>query len=250
MTLSIDMVEKTFIYGDSFSNLECLRTMSDIVQEQMWYAPFVQGRLIDRTKPGKSPLTMFLQATHDALTEQRPVRMIVALGACVRLPVYTDGWYDEERLGVVDPTTPWPSPARKTTLTDCEPYFDRVGINRQNTQQFHPTMLWANIYKNISDLHTRCDVDGHQLMVLHMNTTPDNTWINKQHPLVRPLCEHAESLDNYITEKHSCNQLCRQQKIQPLDYHTYGWDGHHGPEGQQHFGARVSAIVAERRVWN
>ena len=250
MTLSIVMIEKTFVYGDSFSNLEFLSQMGDILQEQMWYAPFVEGELVDRTKPGKSPFTMFLQATHDAVTERKTVRMIVALGSCERLPVYTDGWFDEEQLRDIDPDTPLPSEPKRTTLTDCERYFDRVVITKQNMHQFHPTMLWANLYKNILDLDTRCRAEGHQLVVLHMNATQDSVWVNKRHPLVRPLCERVESLPNYFDESESCRRLCEIAGITPMDASEYGKDGHHGVEGQQHFCRHMRARIRETGIWN
>ena len=244
------MIEKTFVYGDSFSNLALLTELSDIKQEQMWYTPFIEGELVDRTRPGKSPFTMFLQATHDAVTEGKTVRMIVALGSCARLPVYTDGWFDEEKLRDIDPNTPWPSEPQRTTLTDCEKYFDRVVLSKQNMHQFHPTMLWANLYKNILDLDTRCKDEGHQLMVVHMNTTEDAVWVNKRHPLVRPLCERAESLPNYFNESESCCRLCEIAGIHPLDHHKYGWQGHHGVEGQQHFSQHMQARIRETAIWN
>lgn len=250
ITLSIDMIEKTFVYGDSFSDHEFINSLANIKHDEMWYAQFVEGDLTARTRSGKCPQTMFLQATHDAIIEQKPVRMIVALGVCERLTVYTDGWYDKESLKEHDPTTPLPMPARRTTLTDCEQYFAQAAPNRHNTQQFHPTLIWANIFKGILDLHLLCKSRGHQLLLLHMNATPDSVWINKRHPLIRPLCEHAESLHNYLGEQHSCHELCRQQQIRPLDYDKYGWQGHHGREGQRHFTAEVRSMLAERNIWN
>jgi len=246
MTLSIVMIEKTFVYGDSFSSVQFISTLCDITQQQMWYHAFVEGELVDRTKPGKSPHTMFLQATHDAITHAHPVRMIVALGACQRLTAYTDGWNEEETLKDVDPNTPLPSEPRRTTLTDCERYFDRVIMSKQNMDQFHPTLIWANIYKHILDLALRCDSQAHELLILHMNTTPDNTWIHKSHPLIAPLCERAEALPNYMTELESCNLVCQRQGIRPMDYEQYGWQGHHGPEGQTSFGT----YMAEKQPWN
>jgi len=246
MTLSIVMIEKSFVYGDSFSSVQFISTLCDITQQQMWYHAFVEGELVDRTKPGKSPHTMFLQATHDAITHAHPVRMIVALGACQRLTAYTDGWNEEETLKDVDPNTPLPSEPRRTTLTDCERYFDRVIMSKQNMDQFHPTLIWANIYKHILDLALRCDSQAHELLILHMNTTPDNTWIHKSHPLIAPLCERAEALPNYMTELESCNLVCQRQGIRPMDYEQYGWQGHHGPEGQTSFGT----YMAEKQPWN
>ena len=244
------MIEKTFIYGDSFSNHEHINGLEALDRNSMWYAPLSVGDTIDRTKMGKSPPTMFLQATHDAMTQKTPVRMIVALGACARLTEYTDEWHAEEKLKDVDPSTPLPEPARKTTLNDCEPYLDRVEITEHNMSQFHPTLLWANIYKGIADLNLLCGSRGHQLLVLHMNTTPDNTWINKSHPLIAPLCRHAEALDNYLTEQESCCHLCQTNGIKPLDYDTYGWQGHHGIEGQSYFGSHVHKRVEALELWN
>ena len=241
------MIEKTFVYGDSFSNYEYTKILEPSLKStDMWYNHIAKGDVIDRTKPGKSPHTMFLQATHDAITHADPVRMIVALGACQRLTVYTDGWNEEETLKDVDPDTPLPNPARRTTLDDCEPFLDRAERNMQNMAQFHPTLIWANIYKDILDLALRCDSQAHELLILHMNTTPDNTWINKSHPLVAPLCERAEALPNYMTEQESCNLFCQRHDIRPVDYEQYGWQGHHGVEGQHCFGTHI----AGKQPWN
>ena len=250
MALSIDMVEKTFVYGDSFSSVQFISTLCDIKRQQMWYHEFVENELVDRTKAGQSPFTMFLQATHDAITETSGVRMIIALGACHRLPTYTDGWYGEEQLKPVDPTTPLPAPARPTTLSDCEKYLGRASMTKENLLQFHPTLMWAMIYKGIVDLGLRCAQQGHQLLVLHMNTTPTTPWINKSHPLIAPLCQHAESMRNYITEADSCCQVCQRSAVRPADYDSYGWQGHHGPEGQAYFGKHIQQIVAQRQLWN
>lgn len=241
------MIEKTFVYGDSFSNYEYTKNLEPSLQRtDMWYNHIAKGDVIDRTKPGKSPHTMFLQATHDAITHADPVRMIVALGACQRLTVYTDGWHEEETLKDVDPDTPLPNPPRRTTLDDCEPFLDRAEMNMQNMAQFHPTLIWANIYKDILDLALRCGSQAHELLILHMNTTPDNTWINKSHPLVAPLCERAEALPNYMTEQESCNLICQRHDIRPVDYEQYGWQGHHGVEGQHCFGTHI----AGKQPWN
>ena len=244
------LTEKTIIYGDSFSSLDYIRTLCDIHRGQMWYAPLVCGELTDRTRAGKSPFTMFLQATHDAITEASPVRMIVALGACHRLPTYTDGWYGEEQLKPVDPNTPLPDPARPTTLSDCEKYLDRASMTKDNLPQFHPTLMWAMIYKGIVDLGLRCAEHGHQLLVLHMNTTPTTPWINKTHHLIAPLCQRAESMQNYIMEVDSCCHICQQSDVRPLDYDSYNWQGHHGPEGQAIFGKHIKKLIAQRQLWN
>lgn len=248
--LSTCMIEKTLIYGDSFSNYEYINKLHPIDRDDMWYTSMTIGYTVDRTKVGQSPHTMFLQATHDAITEEKPVRIIVALGACNRLTEYTDGWYGEEKLKDVDPKTPLPDPARKTTLSDCEPYFDCVHATKHNMSLFHPTLLWANIYKGIADLDLWCRYKGHELLVLHMHTTPDNTWINKRHPLIAPLCQHTEALSNYLTEWESCCRLCEIAGIQPLDHHKYGWQGHHGVDGQRHFGSHVQARVEALEPWN
>ena len=208
------------------------------------------GDVVDRTRPGKSPFTMFLQATHDALTEKSPVRMIVALGACQRLPIYTDGWYADEKLKPCDPNTPLPSPARPTTMDDCEQYIDRAEVSRENILQFHPTLLWASIFKGISDLALRCENNGHQLLILHMNTCPDSVWINKSHPLIKPLCDYAENLINYLSEHESCKLLCEEQGIRPLDHDQWSWSGHHGLKGQLFFGEHVRKKVMELNIWN
>ena len=249
MTLSIDMVEKTFVYGDSFSSVQFISTLCDITHQQMWYHDFVAGELVDRTKVGKSPATMFLQATHDAITEKKPVRIIVALGACGRVPIYTDGWYEEEQLSWQDPATPWPDKPRETTMTDCEQYFASASLDRIDPQQLHPSLMWSQIYKGITDLALRCVQQQHQLLVLHMNASA-NDRIKKRHPLIAPLCQQAESLDCYIDESHSCMTVCEDKAIRSMDHDRYDVHGHHGPEGQAEFARHVGKIVEERRLWN
>ena len=249
MTLSIDMVEKTFVYGDSFSSVQFISTLCDITQQQMWYHGLVEGELVDRTKAGKSPATMFLQATHDIVTATRPVRILVALGVCGRVPIYTDGWYHEEQLSWQDPNTPWPDKLRETTLTDCEQYFESASPDRIDPQQLHPSLMWSQIYKGITDLAVRCGQQQHQLLVLHMNASAIDR-IKKRHPLIAPLCLQAESLECYINEWQSCRTVCEEQGIMAEDADRYGADGHHGPEGQRAFGQQVKGIVEARRLWN
>ena len=54
---------KTIVYGDSFSNHEYINSLAPINREDMWYMKIAMGDVVDRTRPGKSPFTMFLQAT-------------------------------------------------------------------------------------------------------------------------------------------------------------------------------------------
>ena len=249
MTLSIAMVEKTFVYGDSFSSHRFISTLCDITQQDMWYWPSVEGELVDRTKAGKSPAIMFLQATHDIVTATRPVRIIVALGVCNRVPVYTDGWYEKEQLSWQDPNTPWPDKPRETTLTDCEQYFESASLDRIDPNQLHPSLMWSQIYKGITDLAIRCAQQGHQLLVVHMNASAVDR-IKKSHPLIAPLCQQAETLDCYINEWTSCRMVCKDQGILAVDADRYGTNGHHGPEGQRAFGQQVKGIAEARRLWN
>ena len=249
MTLSIDMIEKTFVYGASSSSLQFMSTLCDITQQQMWYHDFVEGVLVDRTKAGKSPSTMFLQATHDIVTSTQPVRILVALGTCYRVPIYTDGWHEKEQLTWQDPTTPWYYPPRETTLGDCEQYLDSARLDGIDPQQLHPTLVWAQIYKGITDLAVRCGQQQHQLLVVHMIACA-NDKVKKEHPLIAPLCRQAESLDCYINEVHSCRTVCESKGIRSMDHDQYGVQGHHGPEGQAEFARHVGKIIEERQLWN
>tara|TARA_A100001015_G_scaffold201718_1_gene225218 strand:- start:1725 stop:2444 length:720 start_codon:yes stop_codon:yes gene_type:complete len=239
MTLSIDTMD-TVIYGDSFSNLEIVRDLCGRQTDRtdMWYHGFCTGDLIDRTTPRKTPGTMFLQATHDALTRKTPTRLIVALGVCERLPAYTDGWYGEEVIN------------EDNNMDDCEPYFTETEVNRSNMAQLHPTLMWTQIYKEIVQLSLLCDTHRHQLMITHMNTDAVGQYINKRHPLIRPLCQLAESLPCYFNEQHSCKTVCQEAGVKPLDYAQYGWDGHHGPEGQRIFAEHMATLAKEAQLWN
>ena len=236
MTLSIAMVEKTFVYGDSFSSHRFISTLCDITQQDMWYWPMVEGELVDRTKSGKSPAAMFLQATNDSLMETAPVRILVALGVCQRVPVYKDGWWHEEQL--------------PRDLDACELYLDSAEVGGFHPDQLHPTLMWSQIYKGITDLAIRCGQQGHQLLVVHMNASATVDRIKKTHPLIAPLCQQAEALDCYVNEWLSCKTVCDSQGIVPLDADRYGDNGHHGPEGQRAFGTQVKGIVEARRLWN
>ena len=83
-----------------------------------------------------------------------------------------------------------------------------------------------------------------------MNTDPKNNWIHKKHPLIKPLCEHAERLPSYFNEQDSCKTVCEQASIKPLDFNLYEWDGHHGLEAQQLFGRYISNKAIEKQLWN
>ena len=244
------MPNQTIVYGDSFSNYKYISDLSPISQNQMWFNYVATGKIIDRTKPGQSPFTMFLQATHDVISHKEPTRLILALGACTRLPTYIDGWYKDEQLKDIDPTTPLPDPARPTNLTDCEPYFNHAEVNKHNMDQLHPTLLWATIYKEIINLSQLCQTHQHQLIIVHMNADSKNGWIHKKHPLIKPLCECAENLPNYFTEQESCKAVCEQANIKPLDFNVYKWNGHHGLEAQQFFGRYISNKTVEKQLWN
>jgi hypothetical protein len=230
---------ETIIYGDSFSNSDACRCTA----EQMWFAQVFDdtNNITDRTKSQNNVDTMFLQATHDCVTHSAPTRMVIALGPLQRLGMYTDGWYESERLLALD------GDGRPHDLADCQQYFSSFTVdhvNRHTQNLFHPTYLWAKLYSDILRLDALCARSGHRLLVLHMSVTkrPYNTG----HPLVAPL-ERAMDRARYINEEHSCTRVCEQAGIRPWDYDRYGWIGHHSAEGQAHFGRHIRSIL---QSWN
>lgn len=246
------MAKKVIIYGDSFST----PTYCNTVCESMWYRHVVvdnETNFVLRARPGNSTGHMFLEASHDCITNTHPITMIVGIGVLQRLPTYTDGWHDESVLTDIDLTiNPWPDPPRKTDLTDCLKYMDSyradcVDDNRRHgriiVDLFHPTLLWANLYKDIIGLNCLAKKHGHRLLIVHMSHYETEYFCN--HPLTKPLEIAAQQCD-YFPPIHSCNQVCHDAGIKPWDYEKYGRHGHHSVQGQQYFGKYIKDLLQKK----
>jgi hypothetical protein len=245
------MPRKIFVYGDSFTTPANCRTTC----EHMWYR-YVSDEnrtavVVNRARSGNNTAHMFLEATHDCLTNERPVDLLIGLGPLQRLPKYTDGWYHEESL----------LPTADTTLEHCLEYMRSQTpseMELQNTQRarttvdvlfemYHPTLLWANLYKNIVSLDRLAQHHGHRLLVVHMHHREFEH--NKHHTLIKPL-EEGAILCNYIDQLDSCHVVCARAGIRPWDYDEHGEHGHHSAEGQMFFGKHIRRLLDERTSWN
>ena len=245
------MSKKIFVYGDSFSEPMSCNTTCD----HMWYRHiYDRDTVVDvtnRARPGNNTGHMFLEATHDCLTNERPVDLLIGIGPLQRLPKYTDGWYHEESL----------RPTAYTTLEHCLEYMRSQTpseMELQNTQKartmvdslfemYHPTLLWANLYKNIVSLDRLAQHHGHRLLVVHMHHKEYEH--NRYHVLTKPL-EEGVNLCNYINQLDSCHAVCARTGIRPHDYDKYGASGHHSTEGQTFFGKHIRRLLEESTSWN
>ena len=245
------MPKKIFVYGDSFSTPTCCA----VTCENMWYRHVYEvdtlADVTNRARSGNNTAHMFLEATHDCVTNEHPVDLLIGLGPLQRLPKYTDGWYHEESL----------RPTSNTTLEHCLKYMHSQTpgeLELQNTQKarrmvdalfemYHPTLLWANLYKNIISLHRLAQHHGHRLLVVHMHHREFEH--NRHHTLTNPLEEGANRC-NYIDQLDSCHAVCARAGIKPWDHDEYGEYGHHSTEGQMFFGKHVKRLLEKRASWN
>ena len=245
------MPKKIFVYGDSFTTPKNCRTAC----EHMWYRYISdENRTADvfnRARAGNNTAHMFLEATHDCLTNERPVDLLIGLGPLQRLPKYTDGWYHEESL----------RPTADTTLEHCLEHMrsqtpgELELENRQRArtmvdvlfEMYHPTLLWATLYKNIISLHRLAQHHGHRLLVVHMHHIEFEH--NRHHTLTKPL-EEGAGLCNYIDQQDSCHAVCARAGIRPHDHDKYGACGHHSTEGQTLFGKHIRRLLEQSTSWN
>jgi len=227
------------VYGDSFSNPDnCKARCSD-----MWYRHVAQenfdATVTNRARAGNNTQHMFLEATHDCVTNTTPLKMLIGLGPLARLPKYTDKWYDEELIRGTD-ITDYLGHMQSHRPTDADNFDIK---DTRLMEMYHPTLLWANLYKNVISLDAMARKHGHDILIVHMHHTEYEH--HRDHPLVRPLEEMATHC-NYVEQLHSCNAVCRQAGILPWDKDQYGSDGHHSAEGQIHFGRHIRALLEER----
>jgi hypothetical protein len=188
---------------------------------------------------------MFLEATHDAVTRSEPTNFVIALGPMGRLLRYQDGWYDQERL-----TEHRPEDGSPATLTDASARFKsfrweeiKSTIDKSFTELFHPTLLWAMLFKEILCLQALCLARGHKLLVLHMHHMEQEYY--ERHVLLAPLLTAVRQSQCYLHIEHSCANVCHRAGIRPHDHDRYGVHGHHGPEGQLHFGLYIRELLQQ-----
>lgn len=232
------MLSKTIVYGDSFSCREFVK----LDRSHMWYANLLIGEFVDRTAGGKSAASCFLQSYIDAVEHNTPIRIIIGVPpVAYRLTTYLDGWFEKETVGP------------DHDLTECEQHFSSHRAEELDTRSIglmHPTLMWSEFYKNCLGLMEICEKKNHQVLITHMSTNSELEWINKPHPMVKKLCISVEQHLGYINESHSCHVVCKTANIKPYDFSEYGWGGHHGKQGQRHFGDNIERICKERKLWN
>lgn len=231
------------VYGDSFSTPVSSLTDPD----KMWfrYAWPDHGVLVNRSRPSNSTQAMFLEATHDAITRTEPTKLVVALGPLSRLPIYRDGWYDREQL-----TENRPEDGSTATLADASARLQSLRVDELESAPskslidlFHPTLLWSVLFQQVLCLGALCRDRGHDLRVLHMSHAKQDYY--GRHVLTSPLQLAVSREGSYLHIEHSCSSVCHRAGIRPHDYDQYGWGGHHGPEGQRHFGLYIRQLLQQ-----
>ena len=242
------MQKKVYIYGDSFSAPgNCLAET-----KQMWYGHVFDGHdIMVNAREGNCVSNMFLEAAHDCITLKESSILVVALGPLQRLPMYTDGWHDLERLTDIDTETAAERinmPPRSTNLRDCLRYMDSFHVydigdtkTKKLIDCFHPTLLWSLLYKEVINLHSHATQRGHRVLVLHMHHVVKEH--SQQHPLVRPLEQEVLEKCNYIGAEDSCHTVCKHAGILPWDFDKHGHSGHHSVAGQLHFGKHIKQLI-------
>ena len=229
---------KTFVYGDSFSNAEYCKCP----QDKMWYAPFVAGELVDRTRASSSTEEMFLLATNDAVTNSHS-RFILGTGMMYsRLMLYTDDLYNKEQV-------------RKGQLQDCLKFFSTQFLRKKSfvfeslhISMFHHTLVWSKYLSNIVLFHSLMTMHQHTWLAVHMHTDRKD-YQSPAHPLVLPLLKQTAAMPNYVDQRHSCHSVCKDAGIKPMDYAEYSWHGHHTQPGQQHFASHVNKLITDRNIF-
>ena len=232
------------VYGDSFSTPKSCHAQP----EEMWFRSAWPNSpvIFNRARPGNSMPAMFLEATHDAVTRTEPTRMVIALGPLSRLPKYKDGWYDQEQLTENRPEDGNPASLadasdrlKSVVYTDFEKFATETNLHLMD--MLHPTLLWSMLFQDVISLNALCEKKGHELVVLHMSHVDQEFY--DRHVLLAPLWQASRETGSYWHTEHSCAQVCRQAGIQPWDHHLYGFHGHHGPAGQQHFGRYMHHLI-------
>ena len=228
------------IYGDSFSTPSwCVST-----PEQMWFRHAWPNDTVvaNRSRAGNSVQAMFLEASHDAITRSEPTNFVIALGPLARLPKYLDGWYDREKL-----TENRPEDGGPATLADASARLNSLrwqdinpSVHSDLTDLFHPTLLWSTLFKDVLCLEALCHDRGHHLLVLHMHHRDQEYY--ERHVLLAPLLRAVQQSGSYLHTEHSCSGVCHRAGIRPHDHDKYGVSGHHGPEGQRHFGLYIREL--------
>lgn len=229
------------VYGDSFSTPSaCVCTPAQMWFRHAWPSDTV---VVNRSRPLNNIQAMFLEATHDAITRSDPTRLVVALGPLNRLPRYLDGWYHDEKL-----TENRPEDGNAASLEDASARLKsftwqdmQSGSDKKLIDLFHPTLLWSLLCKDVLCLRALCHDRGHELLVLHMSHAQQEYY--ERHVLLAPLFTAVQQSQCYLHTEHSCTNVCDRAGIRPHDYNEYGVIGHHGPEGQRHFGLYLRELL-------
>ena len=224
------MFDKVINYGDSFTTAhECKCNEEDLWFRQL-FEDYPADRFINRAKSGNNFSYMFLEASHDAITQEGKLLQIVSLGVLQRLPLYTDGWYDKETLKT------------DNTLNECQKYFETLWVKDLDDPKladlYHPTLLYAELFNKVQHLNELANKKGNKIVFVNMFHSEKE--YNDRHPLIEPFEQEVVNVGNYFDYEHSCNTVCYEACIDPVDSDKYGRMGHHGAEGQQRFAHYMS----------
>jgi len=224
------MFDKIINYGDSFTTAHECQCAEDNLWFRKLFKDYPAETFINRAKSGNNFSYMFLEASHDALTQQGKLLQIVSLGVLQRLPLYTDGWYDKETLKT------------NSSLTDCQKYFETLYVKDLHdpklTNLYHPTLIYAELFNKMQHLHELADKNNNKIVFVHM-FHKDKEY-NERHPLIEPFENNVLQIGNYFDHTLSCNNICFDAGIEPVDADKYGRYGHHGAEGQKMFADQMS----------
>tara|TARA_B100001094_G_scaffold29509_1_gene24612 strand:- start:558 stop:1355 length:798 start_codon:yes stop_codon:yes gene_type:complete len=258
------MFDKIINYGCSFTVAESC----ECAEEDIWFRhalkEYPADKFINRAIEGQAIDMMCLEAVHDCLSQQGKLLQIFSIPPITRLPTWTDGWYGEAKL------KPLNDKGQPNKLEDCQKYFapfsasdiaaklephipnNDIGtnitmINTDKSMQenirsamrpmFHPVLRWARLYSNILQLDTLSPKHGNKIVFAHMHYTEDEYSVN---PLITPLEERVKQMPNYFDESISCDKICFEAGIDPVDADTFGRQGHHGAAGHEYFGKFMS----------
>ena len=225
------MFDKIINYGDSFTHTESC----ECAEEDLWFRhvlkEYPSDKFINRAWPGNNPDLMVLEAVHDCLSQQGKLLQIFSIPPITRLPMYTDEWYNEAKLKSVN------DKGQPTQLEDCQKYFSTFSVYDVNQKSlvpmFHPVLRWTQLYSKILQLDTLSAKHGNKIIFVHMH---HKACEYSKNPLTSPFEDLVKQMPNYFDESISCNNICFEAGINPIDVDKFGRDGHHGSVGQEYFG--------------
>ena len=140
----------------------------------MWYAPLVQGELVDRTRAGASTQEMFLLAVNDAVQTESS-HFILGTGQMYsRIMLYRDQLYADETV-------------QGGTVTDCLPHFDTQRLDKDlHPGIFHHTLVWSQYLSQVATTASLLRTLNHNFLIAHMNA--DQNSVVLQHRGVHSNC--------------------------------------------------------------